>query len=120
MKAGTPVRNHMMVIISYLKKREILGSEIDEETKIDMIVETLPESVDTLKLNYSMNKLEYTVTELMKELHTAEGLTKKRGIKERNMLLSTKPPPLDLRRDLTRPRRRTVLPISKQRNIVLY
>ena len=78
MKAGTPVRDHMMMIISYLNEMEILGSEIDGETKIDMILETLPESFDTFKLNYSMNKLEYIVTELMKEIHTAEGLTKKK------------------------------------------
>jgi hypothetical protein len=43
-----------------------------------MILETLPETFDTFKLNYSMNKLEYTVTELMKELQTAEALTKKK------------------------------------------
>ena len=78
MKAGTPVRDHMMLIISHLNEMEILGSEIDRETKLDMILETLPESFDTFKLNYSMNKLEYTVTELMKELHTTEGLTKRK------------------------------------------
>ena len=68
MKAGTPVRDHMMLIISYLNEMEILGSEIDGETKIDMILETLPEYFDTFKLNYSMNKLEYTVIEFTKEL----------------------------------------------------
>ena len=68
----------MMLIISYLNEMEILGSEIDGETKIDMILETLPETFDTFKLNYSMNKLEYTVTELMKELQTAEAFTKKK------------------------------------------
>ena len=68
----------MMLIISYLNEMEILGSEIDGETKIDMILETLPESFDTFKWNYSMNKLEYIVTELMKELHAAEGLTKRK------------------------------------------
>ena len=82
MKAGTPVRDHMMLIISYLNEMEILGSEIDRETKIDMILETLPQSFDTFKLNYSMNKLEYIVTELMKELRTAEGLTKKKKTQE--------------------------------------
>ena len=34
MMAGTPVRDHMILIISYLNKMEILGSKIDEETKI--------------------------------------------------------------------------------------
>ena len=42
MKARTPVRDYMMLIISYLNEMEILGSEIDGETKIDMILETLP------------------------------------------------------------------------------
>ena len=42
MKAGTLVRDHMMLIISYLNEMEILGSEINGETKIDMILETLP------------------------------------------------------------------------------
>ena len=74
MKAGTPVRDHMMLIISYLKGMEILGSEIDGHTKIDMILKSLPKFFDTFKLN----KLEYTVTELMKEIHTADGLTKKK------------------------------------------
>ena len=37
-----------------------------------------------------MNKLEYTVTELMKELHTAEGLTKKkRALEEVHATAST-------------------------------
>ena len=49
MKAGTPVRDHMMLIISYLNKMEILGSKINEETKIDMILETFLESFDTFK-----------------------------------------------------------------------
>ena len=43
-----------------------------------MILETIPTSLDTSKMNYSINKLEYTVTELMKELHTANGLTKRK------------------------------------------
>ena len=41
MKARTSVREHMILIISYLNKMEILGSEIDGEIKIDMILETL-------------------------------------------------------------------------------
>ena len=32
-KAGTPVRDHMMLIISYLNKMEILGSEINGRLK---------------------------------------------------------------------------------------
>ena len=42
-----------------------------------MILETLPESFDSFKLNYSMNKLSYSLTELMKELQAAEALFNK-------------------------------------------
>ena len=111
MKVETPIRDHMMLIVSYLNEMEIFGSEIDGKTKIDMILETLPESFDTFKLNYSMNKLEYTVTELMKELHTAEGLTKKKMTQGEVHA----PPPLDLRRDLARPIRTTNLRFKRRR-----
>ena len=39
-----------------------------------MVFETLFDSFDTFKLNYSMNKLSYNFTELMKELQTAKTL----------------------------------------------
>ena len=66
MKARTPVGDFMILIISHLSKMEILGSEIDGKNVIDVILETLPASLDTSKMNYSINKLEYTVTKLMK------------------------------------------------------
>ncbi|EXC13330.1 hypothetical protein L484_012758 [Morus notabilis] len=74
MKSGTPVRDHMLLIISHLNKMELMGAEIDGETQVDMILETLPEMFDNFKLNYSMNKLNYSPPELMKELQTAETL----------------------------------------------
>ena len=74
MKPGTPVRDHMLLIISHLNEMEVMGAEIDGETQVDMILETLPEMFDNFKLNYSMNKLNYSLPELMKELQTAETL----------------------------------------------
>ena len=44
---------------------------------MDIVLETLSNSFDTFKLNYSMNKLSYNLTELMKELQTAEALFSK-------------------------------------------
>ncbi|EXC06496.1 hypothetical protein L484_000106 [Morus notabilis] len=73
MKFGTPV-DHMLLIISHLNEMELMGAEIDGETQVDMILETLPEMFDNFKLNYSMNKLNYSLPELMKELQTAEAL----------------------------------------------
>ena len=74
MRPGTPVRVHMLEVIALLNDIEIMGALIDEETQVDMVLETLSDSFDTFKLNYSMNKLSYNLTELMKELQTTEAL----------------------------------------------
>ena len=42
-----------------------------------MVFETLFDSFDTFKLNYSMNKLSYNLKELMKELQATEALLSK-------------------------------------------
>ena len=56
---------------------ELMGGKIDGETQVDMILETLFESFDSFKLNYSMNKLSYSLTKLMKQLQVAEALFNK-------------------------------------------
>ena len=54
MKSGASIRDHMLVIMGHLNEMEILGAEIDGETQVDMILETLPSSFDNFKLNYAM------------------------------------------------------------------
>ncbi len=90
MRPGTSVRDHMLLIISYINEMEIMGAEIDGDTQVDMILETLPEMFDSFKLNYSMNKLSYTLTELMKELQAAEALLLK-GKRKTGEVHFTKP-----------------------------
>ena len=68
MRPGTPVRVHILEVIVLLNVIKIMGALIDEETQVDMVLEALSDSFDTFKLNYSMNKLSYNLTELMKEL----------------------------------------------------
>ena len=41
-----------------------------------MVLETLPPSFNHFKLNYSMNKLESSLTELMQQLQIAETIVK--------------------------------------------
>ena len=79
MAEGTPVRDHALKMIYILQELEILGAEIDGETQVDIILQSLPESFKQFRLNYNMNKFQYTLAELLKELQAAEGLNRKLG-----------------------------------------
>ena len=46
----------------------ILRVEINEETKVDMVLETLPTFFRQFELNYTINKLVISLLELMREL----------------------------------------------------
>ena len=59
-------------MMDYLNEAEIQGGQIDDNSKIDMVLESLPETFKEFKVNYNMNKRNMTLTELMSELHYAE------------------------------------------------
>ena len=67
----------MLEVIALLNDMEIMGALIDKETQVDMVLETLYDSFDTFKLNYSINKLSYNLMELMKELQADKALFSK-------------------------------------------
>ena len=58
----------MICIIKLFNEMEIFGVEIDIETQIDMVLETLPNSFKEFKLNYFINKLMMSLTKLLREL----------------------------------------------------
>ena len=68
MAEGTSVREHCLRMISNLNTFEVLGANIDGESQVDMILQSLPESFKEFRLNYNMNKKVYTLSELMNEL----------------------------------------------------
>ena len=52
---GTPIRDHVLKIISLLNELEILGAKIDGETHVDFILNSLQsKSFVQFCLNYSM------------------------------------------------------------------
>ena len=61
-------------MISNLNTLEVLGADIDGESQVDMILQSLPKSFKEFKLNYNMNKKIYSLFELMNELVVAEGI----------------------------------------------
>ena len=74
MDEGTSVREHCLKMISNLKTLEVLGVDIHEESQVDMILQSLPESFKKFRLNYNMNKKIYSLSELMNALVAVEGI----------------------------------------------
>ena len=74
MVEGISVREHCLRMISNLNTLEVLGADIDRESQVDMILQSLPESFKEFRLNYNMNKKVYTLSELMNEMVAAEGI----------------------------------------------
>ena len=74
MAEGSSVREHCLTMISNLNTLEVLGANIDGESQVDMILQSLPESFKEFKLNYNMNKKIYSLSELMNELVVANDI----------------------------------------------
>ena len=74
MAEGSSVREHCLTMISNLNTLEVLGADIDGESQVDMILQSLPESFKEFRLNYNMNKRIYSLSELMNELVAAKGI----------------------------------------------
>ena len=80
MKPGQAVKDHMMKVRAHLNIAELNGVEINGETKIDMVVNSLLDSFDQFKLDYTLNKKEYTLQGLMQDVQSAEKiLVKSKG-----------------------------------------
>ncbi|XP_057981282.1 uncharacterized protein LOC131166725 [Malania oleifera] len=77
MAEGTPVRDNVLKMIGLLNELEILGAEIDGETQVNIVLQSLPDICKQFFLNYNMNKLSYSLEELLKELQAAKGLIRK-------------------------------------------
>ncbi|KAF5176134.1 hypothetical protein FRX31_034279 [Thalictrum thalictroides] len=77
MAEGTPVREHILKMIDYINELEILGAVIDANSQVDAVLQSLPESFNQFKLNYNMNNMQLSLSELMNSLQQAEDLVKK-------------------------------------------
>ncbi|XP_060667177.1 uncharacterized protein LOC132799388 [Ziziphus jujuba] len=69
---GRSVRDHCLKMMAHISTAEVMGAKLEQEMKIDMILESLPNSFSQFKMNYNMNKLKLTPVELMHELESAE------------------------------------------------
>ena len=76
MAKETPVRDHILKMFDHSNTLEILGDEINVESQIDIILQSLPNSFNQFKLNYNMNKIDFTLVELLNALQAVEGIIK--------------------------------------------
>ena len=77
MVEGTPVREHVLKMISFINELDMLGAELDSETQVDAILASLPDSYNQFIMNYNMNKMVVTLSELLNMLKATEDLIKK-------------------------------------------
>ena len=73
------VRGHCLKMMGHISSVEVMGAKLDQEMKIDMIQESLPNSFGQFKMNYNTNKLKLTPVELMNELESDERSLVKQG-----------------------------------------
>ena len=74
MAEGSLVREHCLTMISNMNTLEVLGADIDGESQVDMILQSLSESFKEFGLNYNMNKKIYSLSELMNVLVATKGI----------------------------------------------
>ncbi|XXG72909.1 hypothetical protein AAC387_Pa07g1903 [Persea americana] len=72
MAEGTSVRDHVLKMMELLNELQVLGAEIDGETQINIILQSLTDSFKNFCLNYNMNKLNFSLVELLKELQATK------------------------------------------------
>ena len=80
MKKETKVRDHVLHVMNLLNEIEVQRAKIDEDTQIDMLLKTFLEAFNQFKVNYNMNKMKLTMTELMNELHFVKKVLIKIGL----------------------------------------
>ncbi|XP_038699662.1 uncharacterized protein LOC119996956 [Tripterygium wilfordii] len=79
MKEEPNVSGHTLKMMSLLNELEVLGADIDGESQIDIVLQSLHDSYENFRLNYNMNKRLYTLPELLNELKGAKKLQPKQA-----------------------------------------
>ncbi|KAK9177480.1 hypothetical protein WN944_029502 [Citrus x changshan-huyou] len=83
MEEGTKVRDHVLKMMDYLNEVEIHGVQINDKSKINMVIESLPDTFKEFKVSYILNNKDMTLIELMHELHAIEEFYHSRKLPEK-------------------------------------
>ncbi|KAL0292436.1 UNVERIFIED_CONTAM: hypothetical protein Scaly_2590900 [Sesamum calycinum] len=77
MTEGSSVQEHGVKMLSLVEKLEDLKAGLDNDTYIDVILQSLPPSYDPFIINFNMNGLEKSINELINMLVQYEATIKK-------------------------------------------
>ncbi|KAL0440170.1 UNVERIFIED_CONTAM: hypothetical protein Slati_2500000 [Sesamum latifolium] len=77
MAEGLSVQSHGVKILSLVEKLEDLKAGADNDTYIDVILQSFPPSYDPFIINYHINGLQKTIHELINMLVQYEAMTHK-------------------------------------------
>ena len=59
-------------MISYISRSEVMRAKLQNEMKIDLILQSLPKHFNQFKFNYNMHKMDLTPVQLLHVLESAE------------------------------------------------
>jgi len=94
-KAGSSIKEHMLKVMGYLAEVQTNGADIDAESQLTMIFETLSKEYIPFRATFNLSaRQNITLTELMQELQKFERMIKGSTIVEANFAeaSSSKPP----------------------------
>ncbi|KAL0445642.1 UNVERIFIED_CONTAM: hypothetical protein Slati_1692100 [Sesamum latifolium] len=77
MAEGSSVHSHGVKMLSLMEKLEDLKAGLNNDTYIDVILQSLPPSYDPFIVNYNMNRLEKSIHELINMLVQYEAMIHK-------------------------------------------
>ncbi|KAL0439930.1 UNVERIFIED_CONTAM: hypothetical protein Slati_2476000 [Sesamum latifolium] len=77
MAEGSSVQSRRVKMLSLVEKLEDLKAGLENDTYIDVILQSLPPSYDPFIVNYNMNGLEKSIHELINMLVQYEAMTHK-------------------------------------------
>ena len=73
---GQSVNDHYLTMIKDIEEPQKLEINIDKELQVDLILQSLLDSYGQFIMNYHMNKIDSTLSELLNMLVIAEGTLK--------------------------------------------
>ncbi|KAL4332271.1 hypothetical protein GQ457_07G008160 [Hibiscus cannabinus] len=81
MSERSPVRAHVIKMMSYIQTLEKLGFPLKDELATDVILRSLSDNFKPFVLNFNMNEIKKTLPQLLGMLQAAESDLKKNGSK---------------------------------------